>query len=688
MSESPTTREEAIRKIIRNQEKIIQGLEVRIQNYKEKGLPELNRLEQRLNDKDQEIESLQFKIKDLQSGYNKEKTITNQSTEKSKGEIEGLRATLQNERLKNERKIMQLEDQYRIRISSLENENKLVTEELVRLKKFYMKENDKDFSNQVNENIKVLDDLKKLNNLFLQKEAEHKGVIQQLKVELEQNLDMFNRHLNKCSQEKRELTNKYLEDLTFLNPETAEFKKLMIEFDYQIKELIGQLAEKDKHIHELNSHLEKMSIASEQVREKYQELAKKDEESVRAQVETNPKRAIEESQVENEKLYLVIKEKTIENENLKTEIETLKIEAQLMEQNLEEIKSIAATRELNALNEIQALKLNNLKLIESDGDRYKLVDEQVEHYLEKIAKLENALVEREQMSQGLNTLMEEIELVHRRLEDISKKQKEFFDREKSPKSNSKLGSGNSSDKIMMKSGSQEMNNPETRGTSPPKVQGKEEKKATIKKSNLASEHKALNAKNTELEKLKEHEIMKHKTELEALQVFWEKCLHSLSPLVKNIDEFYSCLKGVSKKVDHMQKVILPEKKVLDSVHNQINKLSDLVEEYNNIKEEICLKVVHELEIQKYEDKIVKLDQELELAKVSLIHYMRSAEALKNMINTPINQENEENPEIIALEYEVKRLQDQNSMLLENSKKLEEIYEGQIHNVAKLLKTKK
>ncbi len=147
------------------------------------------------------------------------------------------------------------------------------------------------------------------------------------------------------------------------------------------------------------------------------------------------------------------------------------------------------------------------------------------------------------------------------------------------------------------------------------------------------------------------------------------------------------MKSASKKAEHLQKVVLPEKRIWDSVHNEVNKLEELVEEYQNIKDDICMKVVHELEIQKYEDKILKLDQELELAKVSLVHYMQSAEAMKNMINSSSAREIEESPEVITLQAEVRKLQEQNMLLIENSRKLEEIYEGQINNVTRLLRVK-
>lgn len=179
--DTSTGREEVLQKIIKNQEQIIQGLDTKLQNYKEKGLPEIVRLEQKLTYKEQEIESLQSKIKELQQGYNKERSILNQSSEKSREESEDLKETLKIEKNKHERRMIQLEDHYKMRISTLEKENQLVTEELVRLKSLYLKENDRGFSNHLDENLQVLDDLKKVNTLYYQKEAEHKEIIQRMK---------------------------------------------------------------------------------------------------------------------------------------------------------------------------------------------------------------------------------------------------------------------------------------------------------------------------------------------------------------------------------------------------------------------------------------------------------------------------------------------------------------------------
>ena len=484
--------------------------------------------------------------------------------------------------------------------------------------------------------------------------------------------------MTKCSQEKRELNNKYLEDLTYLNPETEEYRKLQSEFTAQIKELKDKLNEKDLQIIDLTSQLNTVSEASEQVKDKYQELVKKDEEFHKIQLETAVKRIVEENKVEIEKLHLTIKEREIEISGLRREIKTMKVEEELMEQNLEEIKKIAAAKEWSSLNEIQALKLNNLALVAAEEAHQKSLAEQLELYRAEIKNLQLVLLERSTLSQGLDQIKDEVESVQQRLENICRNQKEFFEREKSlrteiperQKSVKKLTEGRSSPEFQTR----------------PSVNG-ERKSSNNKKSNLAAEHRALAFKNSELEKRRDNEIAQHKMDLDELRAFWDRCLECIAPLYRAVEELHGGVKNTSKKVDHLQKVVLPEKKIIDSVHSQVDILMNLVDEYHNIKEELCLKLVHELEIQKYENKILSLDQELELTRNDLANYVQSTEALRNMINGPVHPNNHGDPEIISLRFEIKRLEEQNAMLHENSRKLEDIYEGQINNITRLLKTK-
>lgn len=180
-SGTPSNREEALQKIVKNQEQIIRDLEGNIRKYKEKSDPDISRLEQELKLKDNEIELLTNKIRDIQSGYNQEKVLLNQYIEKSQGGFDNLKVMLSNEREKYDKKTSLLEENYKIKVASLENENRLLTEELIRLKGYYLKETDKKSSVQVDENIEMLEDLKRMNEIFVHNESEHKAIIQQLK---------------------------------------------------------------------------------------------------------------------------------------------------------------------------------------------------------------------------------------------------------------------------------------------------------------------------------------------------------------------------------------------------------------------------------------------------------------------------------------------------------------------------
>jgi hypothetical protein len=156
-------------------------------------------------------------------------------------------------------------------------------------------------------------------------------------------------------------------------------------------------------------------------------------------------------------------------------------------------------------------------------------------------------------------------------------------------------------------------------------------------------------------------------------------------VTQSVEEFHAGLKEVSSKIEYLQAVVIPEKKLIDFVNEEINKFMDLVDDYNHIKDEICDKIAQDLEIAKYQDKIKKLEYELELMNVSLIHYMQSTEALKNMINT--NKETEDQGHISILTKEIQRLQDQNNLLLANNKRIEQLYDGEINELMNQVKTK-
>ena len=180
-NQQPSVREAGLQKIIQNQQLIIHGLQTKVRKYEDDGLPNINRLEQELSDRKKQITNLSFQIRELQSNNSQGKAAFNQVNEKSRIELENMRGFIQNEKKKFDIEMNQIRESHRLRELALKNENKLITEELMRLKNYHLKENDRDFSKYVSDNIRVLEDFKKLNAMYVQKEIDHKVAIQNLK---------------------------------------------------------------------------------------------------------------------------------------------------------------------------------------------------------------------------------------------------------------------------------------------------------------------------------------------------------------------------------------------------------------------------------------------------------------------------------------------------------------------------
>lgn len=171
-----TNQDDKFRKIIKNQEMIIQDLERQLQ--KQKGGFDSAYYEHELAVKNKEIQALHNKVSEIQASYNKEKTLLAQFIEKYQGGLDGLKVTLDNERLKHEKKVVALEESHRAKIGALESENKMLISEIEQLRNAGSSEN---LANQAVENVRVLDDLRKMNEFFLQKEGEYRAVVQHLK---------------------------------------------------------------------------------------------------------------------------------------------------------------------------------------------------------------------------------------------------------------------------------------------------------------------------------------------------------------------------------------------------------------------------------------------------------------------------------------------------------------------------
>ena len=165
----------------------------------------------------------------------------------------------------------------------------------------------------------------------------------------------------------------------------------------------------------------------------------------------------------------------------------------------------------------------------------------------------------------------------------------------------------------------------------------------------------LNERTKELDKLRSEHFDKKVKEKQVIPQQYEKLsfhLHEINsklPLLMNYLSFY--IEGESNQIHHIpepskhfEEIITPQKP-----HNDV-------------------------EILKYEEKIIKNEAELDLAKKSLMMYINHVKGLEEQIESINNESNEKvftQQEVLDLRLEITKLKEENKYLFELNQKLEE-----------------
>ena len=165
----------------------------------------------------------------------------------------------------------------------------------------------------------------------------------------------------------------------------------------------------------------------------------------------------------------------------------------------------------------------------------------------------------------------------------------------------------------------------------------------------------LNERTKELDKLRSEHFDKKVKEKQVIPQQYEKLsfhLHEINsklPLLMNYLSFY--IEGESNQINlipepqkHFEETITPQKP-----HNDV-------------------------EILKYEEKIIKNEAELDLAKKSLMMYINHVKELEEQIESINNESNEKlftQQEVLDLRLEITKLKEENKYLFELNQKLEE-----------------
>ena len=169
-----------------------------------------------------------------------------------------------------------------------------------------------------------------------------------------------------------------------------------------------------------------------------------------------------------------------------------------------------------------------------------------------------------------------------------------------------------------------------------------------------------------------------------------KTISATQSLLSDINKQQSML--MNEQMNYTQTLIVLEERATKKEREQLEEITGLTQELQNLRKEIAEIRNQRLEEQIFasKEKIMTLEQELDNARKNLTNYMMSVEALEEILETKkkygldsfdLNDLNKK------LKLEVDRLNGENHSLVENRKKLEEFYTQETQKLHVLLEQK-
>ena len=180
------TREEALQKIIKNQELTIRELENKLSDKISPLIPIKLKFETDIIKKDKENEYLNYKIQENMANFQNEKQQLTDLVNKSQITIETLKNISTKEKLDLEKKLFAIENTYKNKVILLENEKQKFIEDITTLKGMsnLYNEKKKKMQNDIINFNKLIEDLQRLNDVFQSREKEYKRQTELLKSNL------------------------------------------------------------------------------------------------------------------------------------------------------------------------------------------------------------------------------------------------------------------------------------------------------------------------------------------------------------------------------------------------------------------------------------------------------------------------------------------------------------------------
>lgn len=537
------------------------------------------------------------------------------------------------ERQELESQCQSLEKSFKRQIDILKEENKILKEEVN--KTHQGKESDSSIRNRLLKEIERIE----------QKSLDNESTINHENDLLRKEIKMLNK---KIDDKEKELKEEKAKIQNFLDLARKDSRKRETDYQQNYEDIITKFDKINKDLNSKNAEIESLkSEYEDRIRlltqkktdgenEWIQEHQKKFDESFKFDEVLQGKQKLIDSE-----LCSIKEDMKKQDDFYREKLQQANDEKAQLQKKIEQLKAIADEKDEIQRKEIEKLRKSNLKLAESGKNRENALESQVLALRSEIFQLNSRIEERESVFSNLT---------QQKTEDI-KKYQELLKRQES------LIEGKDAISI-----------------------------AGTLRNELKINLELLKEKEEQIKSIRELYISCKQGERRSIT----KTIASTQSLLSDINKQQTML--MNEQMNYTQTLITLEEHATKKEKDQLEEITALTQELQNLRKELADFRNQKLEEQIFmsKEKILNLEQELDHAKKNLMNYIMSVQALEEIFETKkkygidsfdLNDVNNK------LKLEIERLNAENHSLIENRKKLEEFYTQETQKLHILLEQK-
>ncbi|OMJ80887.1 hypothetical protein SteCoe_18790 [Stentor coeruleus] len=537
------------------------------------------------------------------------------------------------ERQELESQCQSLEKSFKRQIDILKEENKILKEEVN--KTHQGKESDSSIRNRLLKEIERIE----------QKSLDNESTINHENDLLRKEIKMLNK---KIDDKEKELKEEKAKIQNFLDLARKDSRKRETDYQQNYEDIIAKFDKINKDLNSKNTEIESLkSEYEDRIRlltqkktdgenEWIQEHQKKFDESFKFDEVLQGKQKLIDSE-----LCSIKEDMKKQDDFYREKLQQTNDEKTQLQKKIEQLKAIADEKDEIQRKEIEKLRKSNLKLAESGKNRENALESQVLALRSEIFQLNSRIEERESVFSNLT---------QQKTEDI-KKYQELLKRQES------LIEGKDAISI-----------------------------AGTLRNELKINLELLKEKEEQIKSIRELYISCKQGERRSIT----KTIASTQSLLSDINKQQTML--MNEQMNYTQTLITLEEHATKKEKDQLEEITALTQELQNLRKELADFRNQKLEEQIFmsKEKILNLEQELDHAKKNLMNYIMSVQALEEIFETKkkygidsfdLNDVNNK------LKLEIERLNAENHSLIENRKKLEEFYTQETQKLHILLEQK-